>query len=70
MPCDIVITAGFMSSEHCQITTSPEGFALVDGGSTNGSYVNQHKVQGKQDLIDNDLITLGKTNFKFKSINT
>ncbi len=69
-PCDIVITDGFMSSEHCQITASPEGFSLVDGGSTNGSYVNQHKIQGKQDLIDNDLITLGKTNFKFKSINT
>jgi hypothetical protein len=70
LPCDIVITDGFMSTEHCQITASPEGFSLVDGGSTNGSYVNQHKIQGKQDLIDNDLITLGKTNFKFKSINT
>jgi hypothetical protein len=69
-PCDIVITDGFMSSEHCQITSSQDGFALVDGGSTNGSYINQHKIQGKQDLIDNDLVTLGKTNFKFKSINT
>jgi hypothetical protein len=69
-PCDIVITDGFMSTEHCQITASPEGFSLVDGGSTNGSYVNQHKIKGKQDLIDNDMITLGKTSFKFKSINT
>jgi hypothetical protein len=69
-PCDIVITDGFMSSEHCQITSSQDGFALVDGGSTNGCYINQHKIQGKQDLIDNDLVTLGKTNFKFKSINT
>jgi pSer/pThr/pTyr-binding forkhead associated (FHA) protein len=59
-----------MSSEHCQITASPEGFSLVDGGSTNGSYVNHHKIQGKHDLIDNDMVTLGKTNFKFKSINT
>jgi hypothetical protein len=69
-PCDIVITDGFMSTEHCQITASPDGFILVDGGSTNGSFVNHHKIQGKQDLIDNDMITLGKTHFKFKSINT
>jgi len=68
--CEIIITDGFMSSEHCQITASPEGFSLVDGGSTNGSYVNHHKIQGKHDLIDNDMITLGKTNFKFKSINS
>jgi len=68
-PCDIVINDGFMSTEHCQINASPQGFALVDGGSTNGSYVNERKIQGKQDLVDNDMVTLGKTNFKFKSIN-
>jgi hypothetical protein len=68
-PCDIVINDGFMSTEHCQINCSPQGFMLVDGGSTNGCYVNDRKIQGKQDLVDNDLVTLGKTNFKFKSIN-
>jgi hypothetical protein len=68
-PCDLVINDGFMSTEHCMINASPQGFMLVDGGSTNGSYVNDRKIQGKQDLVDNDTITLGKTNFKFKSIN-
>lgn len=68
-PCDIVINDGFMSTEHCQINASPQGFSLVDGGSTNGCYVNERKIQGKQDLVDNDMVTLGKTNFKFKSIN-
>jgi len=68
-PAQIVINDGFMSTEHCQITTSPQGFILVDGGSTNGCYVNDRKVQGKQDLVDNDTFTLGKTSFKFKSIN-
>lgn len=67
-PCDVVVNDGFMSTEHCQINASPQGFMLVDGGSTNGCYVNDRKIQGKQDLVDNDLITLGKTNFKFKSI--
>ena len=67
-PSDIVVNDGFMSTEHCQINASPAGFTLIDGGSTNGCYVNDRKVS-KHDLVDNDVITLGKTNFKFKSIN-
>jgi hypothetical protein len=66
-PADLVINDGFMSTQHCQIGCSPQGFTLIDGGSTNGCYVNDRKVQ-KHDLVDNDMITLGKTNFKFKSI--
>lgn len=67
-PSDIVVNDGFMSTEHCSITSSPAGFTLHDGGSTNGCYVNDKKVQ-KADLVDNDVIMLGKTNLKFKSIN-
>lgn len=67
-PADIVVNDGFMSTDHCSIQCSPAGFTLVDNGATNGTYVNDRKVQ-KQELYDNDMITLGKTNFKFKSIN-
>jgi len=67
-PADIVVNDGFMSTEHCQINCSPQGFTLIDGGSTNGSYVNERRVTAKHDLVDNDMVTLGKTNFKFKSI--
>ena len=67
-PSDIIVNDGFMSTEHCSISCSPAGFMLIDGGSTNGCYVNDRKV-AKHDLVDNDTVTLGKTNFKFKSIN-
>jgi hypothetical protein len=67
-PADIVVNDGFMSTDHCHIQCSPAGFVLVDIGATNGCYVNDRKVQ-KHELVDNDMITLGKTNFKFKSIN-
>ncbi len=67
-PADIVVNDGFMSTEHCHIQCSPAGFVLVDNNATNGTYVNDRKVQ-KHELVDNDTITLGKTNFKFKSIN-
>jgi hypothetical protein len=64
---DIVINDGFMSTDHCKINCSPQGFVLEDNGSTNGCYVNDRKV-AKHELVDNDVITLGKTNLKFKSI--
>lgn len=66
-PADIVVNDGFMSTNHCMIQCSPQGYTLVDGGSTNGCYVNDKRVQ-KHELVDNDMITLGKTSFKFKSI--
>jgi hypothetical protein len=67
-PADILVNDGFMSTEHCHIQCSPAGFVLVDNNATNGTYVNDKRVQ-KHELLDNDVITLGKTNFKFKSIN-
>jgi hypothetical protein len=66
---DIVVNDGFISTEHCHITSSPQGFQLRDGGSTNGCYVNDKKINAQEDLFDNDEIMLGRTKFRFKSIN-
>lgn len=66
-PSHIVVNDGFMSTDHCQIQCSPQGFQLQDNKSTNGCYVNDRRID-RHDLVDNDMITLGKTNFKFKSI--
>ncbi|MFT3695788.1 MAG: FHA domain-containing protein [Kofleriaceae bacterium] len=66
---DLVIDDGFMSTEHCQITSSPQGFQLKDGGSTNGCYVNDKKIHTAHELFDNDELLLGKTRFRFKTIN-
>jgi pSer/pThr/pTyr-binding forkhead associated (FHA) protein len=66
--CNVIISDPFMSVQHCEIVMAPDGFKLLDRGSTNGSMVNSKRVQ-VHDLVDNDVITLGKTDFKFKSIN-
>jgi FHA domain len=66
-PSHVVIDDGFMSTDHCEIVRSPQGFQLRDNKSTNGCWVNGRRVE-HHDLIDNDLITLGKTQLKFKSI--
>jgi hypothetical protein len=65
----IVINDGFMSGEHAHIAMSPNGFTLIDNGSTNGTFVNERRVQ-RHELIDNDVIKFGKTDCKFKTINT
>lgn len=65
---NILIQDGYMSTEHCQIVSSPIGFTLNDGGSTNGTLVNDSRVSSHE-LVDNDVLTMGQTNFKFKSIN-
>lgn len=64
----VVVGDGFMSTEHAEIICSPVGFILKDKGSTNGTFVNQRRIESHE-LVDNDVFTLGKTDFKFKSIN-
>jgi hypothetical protein len=64
----VIIQDGFMSTEHCQIIGSPVGFQVQDSKSTNGTFVNDKKID-RHDLVDNDVITIGKTHVVFKSIN-
>lgn len=63
---DIVIDDGFMSTNHALVMTTPDGFRFEDANSRNGSLVNNVRVKG-QELNDNDVITLGKTQLKFKA---
>jgi hypothetical protein len=65
--CNVVVADPFMSTHHCEIAMAPDGFKLIDRGSTNGMLVNSKRVP-THDLVDNDMFTLGKTEFKFKSI--
>jgi pSer/pThr/pTyr-binding forkhead associated (FHA) protein len=46
----------------------PEGYWIQDNNSTNGTFVNDEKLGAKQELWDNDLILVGKTVLKFKSM--
>lgn len=65
--CDIVLPDKYMSSRHAVLRHEEGTFMLVDLDSTNGTYVNEHKVS-KEELIDNDRIRLGRTELKFKSL--
>jgi hypothetical protein len=65
--CDIKVEDQFMSSKHCEVRFENGMYKLVDLGSTNGIVVNDKKVS-QHDLVDNDLIRCGRTEFKFKSV--
>src|SRR5260221_588681 len=56
-----------ISGHHAEFVATPSGFRLNDLGSTNGTFVNDKRVN-THDLIDNDNVRLGKVNFKYKSM--
>jgi pSer/pThr/pTyr-binding forkhead associated (FHA) protein len=56
-----------ISGHHCEFVATQGGFKLNDLGSTNGTYVNDKRVN-THDLVDNDNVRLGKVHFKYKSM--
>lgn len=61
----VVIDDPSVSGHHCEFQGSAMGFKLNDLGSTNGTFVNDKRVQS-HDLVDNDNVKLGKVRFKYK----
>jgi hypothetical protein len=63
--CDVVLTDKKVSRKHATIRYEGGEFQIADLDSSNGTHVNDEKVQ-KHDLIDNDIVKLGDIEFEFK----
>jgi Inner membrane component of T3SS, cytoplasmic domain len=63
--CDVVLTDKKISRKHATIRYEGGEFQIADLDSSNGTFVNDEKVQ-KHDLIDNDIVKLGDIEFEFK----
>lgn len=63
---DILIDDTGVSRRHLEIRTANGVSTAVDMGSTNGSYVNGHKVSGSTELTDGSTITMGRTKIIFR----
>lgn len=61
---DVLLADSEVSSSHFQIQNIQGEFFLFDMNSTNGTNVNKVKTV-KQQLHDGDIITAGKTSFRF-----
>ena len=63
----LVLNDKFMSGKHAEIAAENGLWILRDTGSTNGTYVNNRRVD-RHELVDNDFIKFGSAMLKFKSL--
>lgn len=56
---DIVIADDFVSGSHARVSPAGDGIVVEDLGSTNGTLVNDGRIQGPAMLSPGDTITIG-----------
>ena len=59
--CDIMVDDPDVSRDHASIQQTNGRFAVVDHGSTHGTYLNDQRLRGQAYLEDGDEIRLGPT---------
>jgi pSer/pThr/pTyr-binding forkhead associated (FHA) protein len=62
--CDVVVPGKDVSRRHCEIIQTPKGYLLVDS-STNGTFVNEQRIEGQRVLARADIIRAGDDQFRF-----
>jgi pSer/pThr/pTyr-binding forkhead associated (FHA) protein len=62
--CDVVVSGKDVSRRHAEIVQTPKGYLVVDS-STNGTFVNEVRVEGQRLLARADVIRIGDENFRF-----
>ncbi|ASE11858.1 FhaA domain-containing protein [Kocuria rhizophila] len=63
---DITVEDTGVSRKHLEIRRQGPTFLAVDLGSTNGSYVDGQRIQGRAQLVDGSVITMGRTRLVFR----
>ncbi|MFN9850197.1 MAG: SpoIIE family protein phosphatase [Planctomycetota bacterium] len=56
--CDIVLESGAVSRQHAKAVKIPNGYAIEDMNSRNGTLVNETLIQGATPLRDGDMIRI------------
>src|SRR5262249_51639900 len=57
--CDLVVDQKGVSSRHCCLSETPQGYILEDLQSTNGTYVNGVRITARTPVSPTDKITMG-----------
>jgi sigma-B regulation protein RsbU (phosphoserine phosphatase) len=63
--CDIILPDVLLSRRHAEIIRTPEGWAVLDLGSMNGTRLNGVRLEGERLLRDGDTISLADWNLVF-----
>jgi pSer/pThr/pTyr-binding forkhead associated (FHA) protein/Flp pilus assembly CpaE family ATPase len=61
---DIILPEAGVSRQHCRIERSGTRCILVDLGSLNGTLVNNERIEQERDLVDGDVIRIGRTSLQ------
>jgi len=56
----------FASGNHARIESQRDGVWILDLGSTNGTFVNGERVDGRRQLHRGDLLQIGDTEIRFE----
>jgi len=56
----------FASGHHARIESQRDGVWILDLGSTNGTFVNGERVEGRRQLHGGDLVQIGDTELRFE----
>jgi len=56
----------YASGHHARIEAARDGVWLVDLGSTNGTWANGERVDGRYKLHDGDVLQIGGTELRFE----
>ncbi|KXK62389.1 MULTISPECIES: FHA domain-containing protein [Micromonospora] len=62
---DVVVDDPHLSRRHAAVRQADGGVALVDLGSTNGTWLNGRRVSGVEHLADGDVIRAGRTELRY-----
>lgn len=65
--CDLILDDASVSAQHAQVRYEHGQFVIHDLASTNGTFVNNRRIQ-RQSLMDNDVIRLGSATLVFKTV--
>src|SRR4051794_33790674 len=65
--CSVSLDMDSVSRRHSRIRSTPPVFVICDDGSTNGTFVNDRRIQAETELRSGDLIRVGSAVFKFLS---
>jgi two-component system, cell cycle response regulator len=63
--CNLTINSDLVSRHHATVLTVDNKHVLRDEKSTNGSFVNDKRVEGSVELVDGDQIKIGRTVIKY-----
>ena len=61
---DIVVSDPSVSGEHARLTRAGKAWVVTDLGSTNGTRLNQTRVNGNSPLTDGDVLALGNVRLR------